>query len=624
MSAGMACTSAAVRGRRSTCRASSSWRAAAPATGEPGPLAPPVSWSQMSRIVRSPCDSRSSLCVAQPARSRARLASRARRPCGTRRARSTQNTYKGARRSVQVDRMASSGSVADLAALGVVVDLQGLFEVDGDLGAGRHVHRGEGLAVELVHPLRHLLHATGQNAAHGLVAGDAHGAQRAVAVAHHRNAAAVALDERSRARPGGRDERLRAQVLLRVAAPLPAHAGDAVRIADPAEAPKDRALSIGGSAVARVATVAAGAALALLVGDRADGAVAEHEGDRADLAAHARERPVAGGRAAHHGARYFRQIDAVGREVVGADEHLERVGVVHRAVDGHAADQSRHRHRPHERRIRGDREDRLGGLRLRAGLGFGCRYGAAAGSATIGRPEPHRKSFPLSRSPRRALAGVGTRIVGLHPADARGALGTEALAVAFLQAEADRQVGGAALAAELVELVLQFLQHALRLLLVTDRLLAFLQQAAALAVERGLDALVDGAVALAKSLILRALVLVVAHGRLQFAAQLLHLRDQRRHGVARRVAVDAERLHFLGCELGGASARGGLVRASGREVDAKKDQQRCHGNHQPLEQAVTFHGGLPKAAAVRPLERARARSSARSRAPAGSAPRRCG
>src|SRR3546814_14472640 len=62
---------------------------------------------------------------------------------------------------------------------------------------------------------------------------------------------------------------------------------------------------------------------------------------RADLPAHARERPVARGRAADHGAGHVGDVDAVGREVVQADQHLERVRVVDGSVDRHAPDQRR-------------------------------------------------------------------------------------------------------------------------------------------------------------------------------------------------------------------------------------------------------------------------------------------
>jgi hypothetical protein len=46
----------------------------------------------------------------------------------------------------------------------------------------------------------------------------------------------------------------------------------------------------------------------------------------ANLAAHARKRPVARGRAADHGAGHVGNVDAVGGQVVRADQHLEGYG----------------------------------------------------------------------------------------------------------------------------------------------------------------------------------------------------------------------------------------------------------------------------------------------------------
>jgi hypothetical protein len=76
---------------------------------------------------------------------------------------------------------------------------------------------------------------------------------------------------------------------------------------------------------------------------------------------------------------------------------------------------------------------------------------------------------------------------------ARRSAAAEALAVAVLQAQPDRQIGLAALAGEPVQAPLQVLQQALGLLAVAGHLLAVLLQAAALAIQRGLDALVDRA-----------------------------------------------------------------------------------------------------------------------------------
>src|SRR3989344_1332901 len=250
--------SASVSGRRGLWRAASNClRATWPV---PPPPSPPVSCCQISIMVRPPWVSSSSLLVAQP--QSVAVAAASRRPRV---------------RSVKFQCMAFSNTVIDLAALGVVVDGKGVVEVDGDLGAGLHVDGCKGLAVELVNPLGHVAHATGQDAAHGLVARDAHAADGAVRP-HIGHAPAVALDERSHARARRRDQGLGAQVLLRVAAALAADAGNPMGIADPAQA----------IALLSVLLVAFP-----ILGDGADRAVLEDVGDAAHLAAHARERPVA-------------------------------------------------------------------------------------------------------------------------------------------------------------------------------------------------------------------------------------------------------------------------------------------------------------------------------------------
>jgi hypothetical protein len=72
------------------------------------------------------------------------------------------------------------------------------------------------------------------------------------------------------------------------------------------------------------------------------------------------------------------------------------------------------------------------------------------------------------------------------------------------------------------------------------------------------DALVDRVLALAQPLVLFTLGLVVRERGLKLGAQLLHLGNERGHGVARGIALDAQRLHFLGRELAG-GIRGGLA-----------------------------------------------------------------
>ncbi|WP_449422071.1 hypothetical protein [Rhodanobacter lindaniclasticus] len=131
--------------------------------------------------------------------------------------------------------MGFSGAVVVPTPLGVVVDVERLLQMHGHLGAGLHVDRREGLAVELVDPIGHVAHAAREDAAHRFIAADADGAQRAVVVGDHGHAAVVGLDERGRAGAGRGDERLAAQVLLGVAAPLAADAGNAIGVADPAQ-----------------------------------------------------------------------------------------------------------------------------------------------------------------------------------------------------------------------------------------------------------------------------------------------------------------------------------------------------------------------------------------------------
>mmetsp|Transcript_21089 Transcript_21089/g.81859 ORF Transcript_21089/g.81859 Transcript_21089/m.81859 type:complete len:435 (-) Transcript_21089:1995-3299(-) len=434
--------------------------------------------------------------------------------------------------------MLASDALIDPAPLGVVVDVERLLQMHRDLGAGPHVDGGEGLAVKLVDPIGHVADAPGQDAAHRLVAADAHRAERAVAVGDDGHAAVVRLDQGRRAGARRGDEGLRAQVLLRVAAPLAADAGDAIGIADPAQAAVRGAVCVAARAPAAVLVAVA------VLRHRAHRAVVKNERHRANLAAHAGERPVARGRAADHRAGHVGNVDAVGGQVVRADQHLEGVRVVDRAVDGHAPDQRGHRDGAHQRRVRRHRVDRLGRRAHRAAARIRHRAGhvvGRVGKRLLRRPEAGREVQPAAAAAlRRRL-----RIVRLNPARAAGAargaaLGAaETLAIAFLQAEAHRQVGLAALAGETVQAPLQVLQQALGLLAVAGELLAVLLQAAALAVERRLDALVDRAFPRAHAFVLALLVLVVVERRLQLVAQLLDLGHQRRDGIARRVALDA-------------------------------------------------------------------------------------
>ncbi|MNG05375.1 hypothetical protein D3C84_885620 [compost metagenome] len=121
-----------------------------------------------------------------------------------------------------------------------------------------------------------------------------------------------------------------------------------------------------------------------------------------------------------------------------------------------------------------------------------------------------------------------------------------------------------------------------------------LAQLVAFALQRTLDAAVDGTLALAQPRVLFALGLVVAQRGLQLGAQLANLRDQGRDGVARRVAFDAKRLGFLGRQVAARLRWGGCVIVAGEQLEADEHQQQCQRDHQPLEQAITVHCGLPR------------------------------
>src|SRR3546814_19072777 len=104
------------------------------------------------------------------------------------------------------------------------------------LRAGLDIDGRERLPVQLVHPVRHVAHATGQAAAHGLVARDADAADGTVG-ADVGHLAAVAVDQRGHAGTGRGDPGLRAEELLGVAWPPAPDASDAIQMPDPPQAP---------------------------------------------------------------------------------------------------------------------------------------------------------------------------------------------------------------------------------------------------------------------------------------------------------------------------------------------------------------------------------------------------
>ena len=301
------------------------------------------------------------------------------------------------------------------------------------------------------------------------------------------------------------------------------------------------------------------------------------------MPAHARERPVARGRAADHSAGHVGDVDAVGREVVRADQHLERVRVVYGSIDRYAPDQRRHGNRSHEGRVRRHGVHSLRGCahRAAANVSYGFHRG---GQAFLGRPEARWKARRLA-----ATRGVDLGIVGLDPLCVAGAA-VETLAVTLLQPQSDRQIGRAALAREAVQLPLQILHQPLSLLPVAGHLGALLRQAVALAFQRVLNALVDRVLPRAQALVLGPVLLVVAKRALQLGAQLLHLGHQCGDGIARRVACDAQGFHLLGRERTGGAHGGRLATGDAREQpDADEHQQQRHRDQQPLEQRITRH-----------------------------------
>ena len=178
----------------------------------------------------------------------------------------------------------------------------------------------------------------------------------------------------------------------------------------------------------------------------------------------------------------------------------------------------------------------------------------------------------------RAAASVGLPgVIRLHPADT--AFASETIAVTFAQTQSDRQIGMTA-ATDVLQPALQILQQAFGLPALAGQLLLVATQCGALGFQRRADTLVDRAFALAQAFVFLALGAVVRRGRLQFGAQLPHLRHQGGDRIAGRIALDAERLHFFGGELRfGIDAGGGLVAAAGEQADAKEQHQQGDRKH---------------------------------------------
>ncbi|CRQ21442.1 hypothetical protein PAERUG_E16_London_17_VIM_2_04_14_00032 [Pseudomonas aeruginosa] len=316
-------------------------------------------------------------------------------------------------------------------------------------------------------------------------------------------------------------------------------------------------------------------------GDCANRAVVEDERDAAHLTAHARERPVARGGAAEHGAGHVGNVDAIGGQVVRPDQNFERIGIVDRAVDRHAADQRGHGDRTHERGVGRHGIDRLGTL-APGGAGARVGHGFRGGfERALRRAEARGEAHAAARATPPVAPLGGLCVVRLDPPHAA----LHACLVAALQPQAHGQVRMAAAApADAVQTPLQVGEQPFGLLARAGRLLLVAAQVGPLGFERRVDALVDGVLALAQSLVLFTLRLVVRERGLKFGAQLLDLRNQRCHGVARGIALDAQRLHFIGRELGAVVRRGWRRAASTREQpDTDEQHQDGDRDHQPLE-----------------------------------------
>jgi hypothetical protein len=198
------------------------------------------------------------------------------------------------------------------------------------------------------------------------------------------------------------------------------------------------------------------------------------------------------------------------------------------------------------------------------------------------------------------------RAFRFDPAQAAAVRPAEALAVAFLQPQADRQVGCPGVL-RFVHSPLYVLQQFLRLPAFAGELLAFLLQAFPFAFQRVPDALVDVSLARPQTFVLGPLFLAAFERVAQFGAQLLHLTDQGRHGIARGIALDPQGFHLFRDERADGVRRGGLAR-SRNQPETNEDHQREERNQQPFEQRITLHGRLP--AWAKRKEKARAPAAA--------------
>jgi hypothetical protein len=91
---------------------------------------------------------------------------------------------------------------------------------------------------------------------------------------------------------------------------------------------------------------------------------------------------------------------------------------------------------------------------------------------------------------------------------------------------------------------LQVSEQPLGLLALAGRLLLVAPQVGAFGLQRRVDALVDRVLALTQPLVFLTLGFVVRERGLKLGAQLLHLGNERRHGVARGIPPRCPTLSF--------------------------------------------------------------------------------
>ena len=192
-----------------------------------------------------------------------------------------------------------------------------------------------------------------------------------------------------------------------------------------------------------------------------DRPVAEDEGRREEAPPHAGEVPVPERGAAEDDARDLGQLEPVGREILGPDEHIEGEGILDRAPDRDAPDERREGGRSGKRHVLGDGVGGSGrgfllllflrGIGLRSGLRGGEPHGQThgldpgqglgvarepggadgrCGSPLAQAPEPTRDVLDPPREPLKRR--VRAQLLGLAPLDLPVEVGELALELLVL------------------------------------------------------------------------------------------------------------------------------------------------------------------------------------------------